>query len=77
MRSIEPSGGSVLEGTTSGCDAGDVGSCCHCGRRPVGTLLTLEGVWTGQSDYNGADEANRTGGRACVDDGNLDRADGR
>ena len=42
MRSIEPSGGSVFEGTTSGCDAVEVGSCSHCDRRLVGTSSTLE-----------------------------------
>jgi hypothetical protein len=44
MRSMELSGGSVFEGTTSGCDAVDVGSCSHFDRRLVGTSSTLEGV---------------------------------
>jgi hypothetical protein len=40
---MELSGGSVFEGTTSGCDAVDVGSCSHFDRRLVGTSSTLEG----------------------------------
>jgi len=37
MRSIELSGGSVLEGTASGCDAVDVGWCCQSEPRFLGT----------------------------------------
>jgi hypothetical protein len=42
--SRELSGGSDFDGTTSGCDAVDVGSCSHFDRRLVGTCSTLDGT---------------------------------
>ena len=38
MRSIELSGGSDFDGTRSGCEAADTGSCCHFSPGLLGTV---------------------------------------
>ncbi len=44
MRSSELNGGNDFDGTVSGCDAVDVGSCCHVGRRLAGMSIDTRSV---------------------------------